>query len=54
MRQALRDLGLLFAAASYGPFGVFGAILEADGPSAHTRPAVVPAPAPQPRPGAGA
>lgn len=45
MKQALRDLGLLLAAASYGPFGVFGAIIEADGPSPHTRiPASPPAP----------
>ncbi len=53
MRQALRDIGLLLAAASYGPFGVFGAILEADGPSSHTR---LPesAPAPGPEPGAAA
>ncbi len=42
MKQALRDLGLLLAAASYGPYGVFGAILEADGPSAHTRPPQAP------------
>ncbi len=37
MKQALRDLRTFLAAASYGPFGVFGAIVEADASSGHTR-----------------
>ena len=36
-KNALRDLGSLLSAASYGPFGAFGAIVEASGPDAHTR-----------------
>ena len=30
MNAALRDLGTFAAAASYGPFGVFGSIVEAN------------------------
>lgn len=37
IKDALRDLGSLLGAASYGPFGAFGAIVEATGPDAHTR-----------------
>jgi hypothetical protein len=31
MKRALRDLGLIFRAASHGPYGAFAAILEARG-----------------------
>ncbi len=37
IKTVLRDLGVLLSAASYGPFGAFGAIVEASGPDAHTR-----------------
>ena len=30
LNAAVRDLGTLAAAASYGPFGVFGSIVEAN------------------------
>jgi hypothetical protein len=36
-KHLLRDIGSLLSAASYGPFGAFGAIVEATGPDEHTR-----------------
>ena len=53
MRKALRDLGLLLSAASYGPFGAFGSILEASDTSHGARlsplTAAVPCDRPLPR-----
>jgi hypothetical protein len=46
MKQALRDLGLIFRAASHGPYGAFAAIIEARGSLC--------TPARSGRPGAGA
>ena len=36
MKKARRVLGLLLSAASYGPFGAFGAIVKATDPSLQT------------------